>query len=1324
MPMEPRLSLLTFPQRYDGARLHVRIVVVPRLSAAWNGDPLAPLIRDLPLVGDVTTAFADANLSLEARVLSGLDRFPTSIAADETIALPTASGVIDTARPLFEALVANQPGRFMLSAGAPRLAAPPAAHLGVSKYLPRSYRESFVFTGPRAKGALTDDSYHCAMKADTKPNPAFVPTPDTVSWGQVFAYCLRQPRLAMRLGLVREASFAVDAARFADGGWLYVDLSGDSDYAAQRDAEYSFLSRYAARIPALEAGVPRVLFAAVQFPVLFDDPAVPGPPAAKGSYDRVFVEAADYDDGFAKIVHGVQPVSQNLLAEDADGAPPVNDIGIRLGWDDEQILIWNNRQLVPDATVPTVPLVGGQPQRLDAPMGVFGYRIDARPNPATPWRSLVRVRPRAPIGLDGIRVDAPEDSDPGMELAVEVHPMQIDGNQATGRYWLPMYTAQWNGPSLVLPDEDAAALFHTEDAGASLGRQYAPVGLADIPLRYGNSYQFRVRLSDVSGGGPAEDDAPVHEAPSPVATVPFLRHVLPEPVRITDLTTFPPPPSPDPDAPDVPFFAGDAITVGRPRLGYPSVVFTGKYADPIALLQAASDRSLDPDPVSRDRVAFGIPDPDVTRLRFDVEVRALQMDNKLALTQREPWALLYSTTRALDADPQVERTVPLLFRDANVLRFGDPNNLGDLGLTVAQIDALDELPLPTARDIRITVRAEADANAGYWANGANRGKPTQIVVRRASANEAGLIAADSAAKQIRALWLRPDPVAPVKPVLSKLLFQRTLADATPTIVQRLAQQIDVTHNQLTLVGHSGERVIFACSRRIRHTLAPDASSLTLAAKEDLTNHWVVALTLRLDRDWTWEGLRHIGFHIFREGSADPGGRVQVGEWEIIQTASMQALASPEREYTRLVFLDAVDPQWAPPAPGQPADVRFPDLVNVQYSVEPRFKTPPLPMAAEPTLSLTLPVTSPPAQVPRIVAAGLALSEYQRNEAYSSTEPRRRHLWLEFEQPPADPNDSYFIRLLGYAPDPMLSDNRGETIVPPEEPPLAIDAEHVRSISPGQSDDAAGLSAMVPLTPGSSPRHFLVPLPPGLAPDRAEMFGFFTYELRVGHLGIWSTAQGRFGRPLRSTGVQHPAPTLFCTATRSAEGLIVEAPYATAVLNGKNVTARPPRTQLWALLYAQVRQADDKDWRNVLLDDRQLMPRPRRRDLTKAMFGQESGSFENRDATPFALTGWASKEIADMLRALGLPTDSSLSVLCAEMMPTMASFGARTDRQGVAANADGLSAQAFDAQAGVGDALAGMVDDDQVRPLSQGLGHFRILRTSPLTAVPDVCCADC
>jgi hypothetical protein len=527
-------------------------------------------------------------------------------------------------------------------------------------------------------------------------------------------------------------------------------------------------------------------------------------------------------------------------------------------------------------------------------------------------------------------------------------------------------------------------------------------------------------------------------------------------------------------------------------------------------------------------------------------------------------------------------------------------------------------------------------------------------------------------------------------------------------------------------------VVFGCSRRIRHTLAPDNSSLTIAAKDDLVNHWLVALTLQLDRDWTWDGLAHVSFEIFREkrfradAEVDDNGGRPIGDWEVIPTAPLQALEKPRRGHTTLVFLDAVEPKSERPQAGNPAETRFPDVIELDYRIEPRFRTAPADSDPPETLHLDLPVTTTPAQVPVIVSAGLALSQYRRNETYSATEARRRFLWLELDRPPRDPNDRYFIGPLGYAPDPLLSDNRFETFVPPEEPPLGIDPELVRVITPDQPDDEAGLAAMVPLEAGKGGRHFLVPLPPGLNADSPELFGFFTYELRVGHARIWSTAQGRFGRPLRSTGVQHPAPTLFCTCQRDENALLVEAPFAEAVLNGKNVTADPPRTEIWALLYTQVRQADGKDWRNVLLDDRELRLRPRLRgrlvdaDTRLALL---PGAFQNSDATARGATRWSQDEIAALLRELGLPQDAPLSVLCVEMMPTLAALRVRDPHDAQRANLDPAAAVHAE-RSGTGHDPAAPPDEGKARPLTDALGHYRILRTSPLTEVPEVCCPTC
>jgi hypothetical protein len=1312
--MDPRFSLLTFPQRFDGARLHLRVLVIPRLSDTWNGDPLMPLIEGSPNPGDTTPAFADADLRLEARVLDGLTRFPVDSPVDLVAALPEASGPIGAARPLFEALVAPVPGRFRLSAAPPSLAEQPKDGISLSKHLPRSYRDSFLFTGPRHPNAFTDDSYECAINEATDPNPAFQSSPDTVSWGQIHAYCLRHRQLAQRLGLIRAATVAVGGL-FENGGFLYVDLTDASDYAPQVASEPTLVARYAARIPRLEGGTARPLFAALQFPVLFDDPMVPGPPPAPGNYDAAFIEAADYDDGFAKIVHATQPVSQNLLAEDADGFPPLTDIGIRLGWDDEQVLIWQSRQLQPD---PTVPPVGGDPRPLDAPLGAFAYRIDARKHGEIGWHTLVRVRSKAPLALDGIPLGDPPDAQFLGELGVEVHPQQFDGEQPARKFWLPAYLAQWNGTSLVIPDEHAAELFKTEEAtgqAASLGRIYDPIGLDDIPLRYGETYELRVRLMDPTGGGPHDADEPVQEGPSPVASVHFVRHVVPERVRVTDVPTFP---EQELDA----FFTGKQLEIDRPRLGYPSVVFTGKYPHPIPLLQAASDAAVG-------KGSFGIPDPDVRRAQIDVEVRALRMDNLLSLSGREAYAHLYTTTREFPAGVNETLTVPLEFQDAHVLRFGDPTDLGDLGLTQSQIDALAELPLPTARDIRLTIRALADDDAAYFAPGAHVGKPIQLRVRRQSHDETKLFAKTTASMTIRGVYLQPDPAPLFDGTQGSLLFQGMTGES-PSIVQRLADQIGVDQKGLTLVGKRGERVVFGCARGIRHTLAPDNSSLTFAAKDDLVNQWIVALTFQLDRDWTWDDLQPLSFEVFRgkkfksDPDVDDNGGKPIGDWEIIPTASLVALDRPDRDHTTLVFLDAVEPKSAKPRPGHPGETAFPDLIELEYRIEPRFLDVPTQVDQLAPLALELPVTTPPAQIPRIVSAGIALSRYTRNATYSATEARRRFLWLELEQPPADPNDAYFVRLLAYAPDPLLSDDRLETFVPPEESPLAIDPELVRTIAPGASDDAAGLGAMTQLQPSDhSDRHFLIPLPPGLSADSPELFGFFTYELRVGHANIWSTAQGRFGRQLRSTGVQHPAPTIFCTCYRNQEELTVGAPFAKAVLHGKNITADPPRTELWALLYAQVRQADGQDWRNVLLDDRQLLlvPKPSGLVTDIAEWTTATGALQNRDAPAMGATLWRSGEIDAFLRSLGLPIDAPISVLCVEMMPTLeALHGRRSATFDLAVTEMDLASAVFTERAGRGAAGSTTAVAEHPRPLSDALGHYRILRTSPLTPAPGVC----
>ena len=130
--------------------------------------------------------------------------------------------------------------------------APVKEENSVKKYLPQSYRKSFNFIAPRTKNAVTDDSYHCAVRDAQPPVPS--PISHAINWGRVFAYALRQPKLAEALGMIYyNADLEIKSSYFPKGGWLYIDLADTSDYKAQQKLDDDFIKRYAARIPQLES---------------------------------------------------------------------------------------------------------------------------------------------------------------------------------------------------------------------------------------------------------------------------------------------------------------------------------------------------------------------------------------------------------------------------------------------------------------------------------------------------------------------------------------------------------------------------------------------------------------------------------------------------------------------------------------------------------------------------------------------------------------------------------------------------------------------------------------------------------------------------------------------------------------------------------------------------------------------------------------------------------------------------------------------------------------------------------------------------------------
>jgi hypothetical protein len=1181
-----RLTLMTFPQHWDGTTLHLRVLVLPR------GNPLDPLAGGI--------AFADANLKLAARLVPTPGKFPHS--ADAIVPVDLGVPLPANRRALFEKLKTLFNIKVPEGVVDPRPAAPP-----VRKFLPKSFRAAVGRGHSSTDFGVVDHEYKCALKAASAPSgPPPPPPSNDVSWGDVLQFALRQPKLAEELGLLFQTSIDLDVDHpLRDGGWVYTELGAGSDFAAEAALDPDLTASYAARIPVLAEE--RQIFA----PYLFAVATAPGVPPVD---DEVLADSEEYDDGFAKVVHGAQPSSASVAEDEIDALPASKDFGIRLGWDDERIAVWMNRQLMAD------PNLDGH-----TPCCVAGYRVDVRQaNVGANFTSLAAVT--ANLALDGIALGRFDG-----ELVVETLPVQLLNDP---HFWLPAYFAAWAGSSMVTADPSAAAF--GAPVAQAVPSPYTPVGADAVPLRYGRDYDFRVRLADLSGGGPPPESEPNPGNPArrPIATVPFRRLIRPKAVSL--------------DVPPGEKIQPDQLTykVLRPLLGFPEAVFTDAPGAEAALL---ADRAA-AGPAFREP---GIPDPNVSDLEILVEVRALSGDNAPG-----GFIPLYTTVRQFPADPSEPLQLDLEFMDI-------PN--------VSVLDAgggVGPVPIPSARDIRISLTAICEPRADYYGSEEIRRSiaPFRLNVRRESASEPGLLVDDLPVRQIRALFFQPDALE--DGALNAAMRAAGLRNEAPSdLIGRLSQEIGLDAAGLTLFGRKGRRTVIGCSKQFGHVLAPDRSGILFSDKGTLSRRWIVVLQVEIARDWTWDALSPVSFQVTREvnGLAEVAGEV-----EMPRGVSAVAVDGGDRNSTFLYFFDAIDPK---PEAGQ-----FPVEINATYTLVPLFRQEPAPQVDPSTFHLHLPISTTPLQTPKLVSAGIALSEYHAADDYSTTEPRRRMLWVEFDRRPDDLQDFYFGRVLATAPDPVAAwPNSPPANV--REAPLPIDPEPVRVILPGQLTDENGLNAMQRLVPANDSKssRYLIPLPPGLNPDSPELFGMFTYEFRVGHEQRWSTARGRFGPPLRVTGIQHPAPVLPCYVRRLTDVVEVSAPYATVTHLGRDLAPPTPATEMWFLLYAQVREASGQSSRNVLL----------RRARGESPQAPSDGS------TRYSSTDIDFDRTNILLRGLGLPEDSPMSVLAVELLPSplvhqplFVAVGERINRY-----------------------------DD---PLGANLGQVRILRSSPLVPVPAIC----
>ncbi|KAF2833499.1 hypothetical protein CC86DRAFT_10768 [Ophiobolus disseminans] len=1198
-----RLLVLPFLQQWDASssRLSIRLLLIPRdsfIEPHATNNPTSPAffpnvtfkfkihvstgLRDYPVLGtgEVVQSITLENRASYATVFSKL---------------ATTFGNVINKNPSADKRARNaNPGR-----------------IAVRKHLPVSYRDAVRYTPDGSDLFSTDETYSCSMKK-VEPKRFYKPPekPFAPSWGELIASILRIPDFAALAGFIRTCDIEIPASDIKEGAYVWFELENETATTIAI-SDSARMRTFAARILPLNAS--SSLFSATLFAVEKTATIVP--------LDTVLKETDDYFDGWAKAVHGMQPTNGTYLTERPNNDRPSKDIGIRLGWDDEQVTIWADRLIDPM-----------KQQYDDFPFGVRGYRVDVREAGTVPWYSLSRAE-----GSFGIS-EAPLGTVTS-ELGVEVHPVKsLLGVDDKKEYWLPMYFVNWTQSSLVGIDETASLILgRPRDT-----RQTANRGSTDpaLQLRYGRTYQFRVRLMDQTGGGPLLGSASSTLGPSPSPTVAFARWIKPLALVLVGQM---------PSLRDEPG-ADNSIQVQRfelkrPPLTYPAIVYTG-YPNALEELKTQAEAIAQlPDDPTLSVTEPNLPDPDADRVEITVLIQTAPQD---PLAKDGPYMELYTTTRAFPSDVKASISFGVEWRDMADIRT--PPVPWNAAATTGP------LLLPTARTIRLRINAlcrdEPNPDKPYFgADDVRRGPQLMIPLRKNPASEANLFVANPPSYTITGFFLQPQ------------------LDTT----SRLAEAIGIRSIDTKLRALPGKRVVFACSSSLLHLVGPDRGSLSFTSHSDLALRWIVVIRLNLLRDWSWDGFPLDGVQVQRDGKF----LVSVAPVQALNEDALSGL--PDRSKSHIVIVDVIEPRLN--AEGKPIEI------NLDYTVITTFSGLSAPTSDPPiALHIRLPVTTAPTQVPQLASVGLAMSPYVRDANYSSTSPRKKVLWLEFASPIGDDFTRYVARVLKSAPDPLLIVRRsapnntfmaasfidtafgapGAPDSEAPEPPIPLDPELIRRIVPDQSTDFAGSDAMQQLIPTSSPLHWGLPLPAGITEASVELFGFWTYEFRVGRADdTWCTAQARYGPPLRVTGIQHPAPQLACSMNRNHVRISVSAPFAKPIVSGKISVGYEPSTEIWFLLYAQAAQIDGgTEKRNILVG----------RVKGVATRSRKFAHFE-------ANAEFVRKDVNVVLGMYGLKTNTSLSAMAVEL------FGQQ---------------------------------DKVTDPLGGDLGRQRILRTSCLVPVPAMC----
>ena len=384
--------------------------------------------------------------------------------------------------------------------------------------------------------------------------------------------------------------------------------------------------------------------------------------------------------------------------------------------------------------------------RLDAPLGVFSYRVDVRAKGAVDWESLVRVRNTAALALAGQTSSRPGSS-PTTACRCSRRASTRIRRLGSG---CPLFS-QWYGASLALPDERAAQLDPTgalRDPGRYSDGRIPAAEAEGWPLRAaaarGHRAQVRRRVRVPRAPRPTcpaagrKSDAPLNDAPA------TSRIVLPALHRTQAAEGHAGRGS---RGPEVAGTASSTATSSRsPAPGSAIRRCSSPELDTDEAWRSWSRTATSCTPASGQQTvkeprAVSWFDPDVERMLVVVDLRTLALDTPRRAPATRPSSRFTRPSAISIPTPRHRSACELEYRDANVIDFADPATFGDLALSQDDIDAGGPLVLPTSRDIRITllpVCSDKPGKPAYFGFAptvhagklVRTGEPTQFFVRQ------------------------------------------------------------------------------------------------------------------------------------------------------------------------------------------------------------------------------------------------------------------------------------------------------------------------------------------------------------------------------------------------------------------------------------------------------------------------------------------------------------------------------------------------------------------------------------------------------------------